>query len=43
MELAKYSLDLLGVQEVIWDKGSSEGAEEYTFFYRKEKKNYELC
>jgi hypothetical protein len=39
-ELAKYTLHLLGVQEVMWDKGSTEGVEEYTFFYGKEIENY---
>jgi exonuclease III len=33
MELGKYKLDLVGVQEVRWDKGSTEQAEDYTFFY----------
>jgi len=37
--LEKYTFDLLGVQEVIWDKGNTEGAEEYTFFYGKEIKS----
>jgi exonuclease III len=32
-ELGKYKLDLLGVQEVRWDKGCTEQAEDYTFFY----------
>jgi hypothetical protein len=35
-----YRLDLLGVQEVTWDKGSTEGAEECTFVYGKEIENY---
>jgi mRNA deadenylase 3'-5' endonuclease subunit Ccr4 len=39
-ELTEYRLDLLCVQEVIWEKGSTEGAEEYTFFYGKEMENY---
>jgi len=39
-ELRKYRFDLLGVQEVIWDKGNTEGAEEYTFFYAKETESY---
>jgi exonuclease III len=26
-------LDLVGVQEVRWDKGGTERAEDYTFFY----------
>jgi hypothetical protein len=32
-ELGKYKLDLVGVQEVRWEKGDTERAEDYTFFY----------
>jgi exonuclease III len=32
-ELVKYKLDLVGVQEVRWDKGGTEPAGDYTFFY----------
>jgi hypothetical protein len=32
-ELGKYKLELVGVQEVRWDKGVTERAEDYTFFY----------
>jgi exonuclease III len=32
-ELAKYKLDLVGVQEVRWDKCATEPAGDYTFFY----------
>jgi exonuclease III len=32
-ELAKYKLDLVGVQEVRWDKGGTEPVGDYTFFY----------
>jgi exonuclease III len=32
-ELGKYKLHLVGVQEVRWDKGGTEWAEDYTFFY----------
>jgi hypothetical protein len=32
-ELGKYKLELVGVQEVRWEKGSIEWAEDYTFFY----------
>jgi hypothetical protein len=32
-ELGKYKLALVGVQEVRWDKGGTEWAEDYTFFY----------
>jgi hypothetical protein len=31
--LGKYKLDLVGVQEVRWEKGGTERAEDYTFFY----------
>jgi exonuclease III len=33
MELGKYKLDLVGVQEVRWEKGGTDEAEDYTFFY----------
>jgi hypothetical protein len=32
-ELGKYKFDLVGVQKVRWDKGVTERAEDYTFFY----------
>jgi hypothetical protein len=32
-ELPKCKLDLVGVQEVSWDKGGTEPAGDYTFFY----------
>jgi hypothetical protein len=32
-ELGKYKLDLAGLQEVRWEKGGTERAENYTFFY----------
>jgi hypothetical protein len=31
-ELARYKLDLVGLQEVRWEGGSTEPAREYTFF-----------
>jgi hypothetical protein len=34
-EISKYKLHLVGVQEVIWDRGGIEPAGEYTFFCRK--------
>jgi hypothetical protein len=40
-ELAKYKLDLVGVQEVRWEGGGTEPVGEYTFFYGKGN-NYEL-
>ena len=32
-ELASYKLDLVGVQEVRWDKGGTVRAGDYNFFY----------
>jgi exonuclease III len=32
-ELGKYKIDLVGVQEVRWEKKGTERAEEFTFFY----------
>jgi exonuclease III len=32
-ELGKYKLDLVGIQEIRWEKGGTEQAEDYTFFY----------
>jgi hypothetical protein len=32
-EISKYKLDLAGVSEVRWDRGGTEPAGEYTFFY----------
>jgi exonuclease III len=39
-ELAK--LDLVGVQEVRWEKEGTVRAGEYTFFYGKGQENYQL-
>jgi exonuclease III len=33
IELSKYRLDLVGVQDVRWDKGGFEPADDCTFFY----------
>jgi hypothetical protein len=41
-ELARYKLDLVGVQEVRWEGSGTEPAEEYTFFYGKGNENHEL-
>jgi exonuclease III len=38
-EISKYKLDLVGVQEVRWDRGGIEPAGQYTFFYGKGKQN----
>ena len=32
-ELARYKLDLVGVQEVRWDKGGTVRAGDYNFFF----------
>jgi len=34
-ELARHNLDLVGVQEVTWDKGGTVRAGNYNFFYGK--------
>jgi exonuclease III len=41
-ELARYQLDLVGVQEARWEGGATEPTEEYTFFYGKGVENHEL-
>jgi hypothetical protein len=41
-EISKYKLHLVGVQEVRWDMGGTEPAEEYTFFFEKGNENHEL-
>jgi exonuclease III len=41
-ELGKYKLDLVRVQEVRWDKGSTERAEDYTFFYGAGNEDHQL-
>jgi hypothetical protein len=41
-ELARYKLDLVGVQEVRWDKGGTARARDYTFFYGKGNENYQF-
>ena len=37
-ELARYKLDLVGVQEVRWDKGGTVRAWDYNFSMEKEMK-----
>jgi hypothetical protein len=41
-KLSKYKLDLMEVQEVGWEGGGTEPAEEFQFFYRKVNENHEL-
>ena len=41
-ELARYKLDLVGMQEVRWDKGGTVRAEDYNFFYGKGNENHQL-
>jgi exonuclease III len=41
-ELPKYKLDLLGVQEVRWEKEGTVRAREYTFLYCKRQENHQL-
>jgi hypothetical protein len=41
-ELTRYKLDLVGVQQVSWDKGDTVRARDYNFFYRKRNENYQL-
>jgi hypothetical protein len=41
-ETPKYNLNIMGVQEVRWDKGGTEPADEYTLFYWKRNGNHEL-
>jgi len=41
-ELARYELDLVGVQEFRWDKGGTVRAGEYNFFYGKGNENHQL-
>jgi len=41
-ELTRYKLDLLGVQEVRWDKRGKVRAGDYNFFYGKGNENHQL-
>jgi hypothetical protein len=42
VENSKYKFDLVGVQEVRWNRGGTKRAGEYTFFYGKGNENHEL-
>ena len=41
-ELARYKLDLVGVQEVRWDDGGTVTAGDFNFFYGKRNEYYQL-
>jgi exonuclease III len=41
-ELARYKLDLVGMQEVKWDKGGTLRAGDYNFLYWKGDENHQL-
>jgi hypothetical protein len=41
-ELGKYKLGLVGVQDIRWGKGGTEGAEDYAFFYGEGKAAHQL-
>jgi len=41
-ELVRYKLDVVGVQEVRWDKGGTVRAGDYDFFYGKGNENHRL-
>jgi exonuclease III len=41
-ELGKYKLDLVGVQEVRWEKGGTERAEDCTFLYGQGNGDHQL-
>ena len=41
-ELARYKLDLVGVQEVRWEKEGTVKAGGYSFFYGKGNENHQL-
>jgi hypothetical protein len=41
-EISKYKLDLVGVQEITWDRCDTKPGGKYTFFYKKGNENYKL-
>ena len=41
-KLARYKLDLVGVQEVRWDEEGTARAGDYTFFYGKGNETHQL-
>jgi hypothetical protein len=42
IEISKYKVDLLGVQEVRWDIGGTKPASKYTFSFGKGNENHGL-
>ena len=40
--VTRYKLDLMGVQEVRWDRGGTVRAGDYNFFYGKGNENHQL-
>jgi hypothetical protein len=40
-EISKYKVDLMGIQQVRWDKGDTEPADEYIFSHGKGNENHE--
>ena len=40
-ELARYTLDVVGVREVRWDKEGTVRAGDYNFFYGKRNENHQ--
>jgi hypothetical protein len=40
-QISKYKLDLVGVFGVRWERGGTEPAVEYTFFYEKENEDHQ--
>ena len=42
MTKARYKLDLVGVQEVVWHKKDTVRAGAYIFFYGKDNENHQL-
>jgi len=42
LELARYKLDLVGMQEVRWDKEGTVRARDFHFFYEKGNENHQL-